>query len=95
MAACASEGEDVRERNYVLFFENEGDTWLAFRSVDMLGDLQEKLHVYRVGFDVDGEFAYQGTDDASKIPLANFEGASMEDYGPGPWRRLPGEATCD
>ena len=93
--ACASEGEGVRERNYVLFFENEGSTWLAFRSVDLLDDLQAELHAYRIGFDDQGDFVYQGEDAVLRIPLANFEGAAMDDFGPGPWRRRPGEAACD
>lgn len=93
--ACATEGEGVRERNYVFFFELEGDTWVGFRSADLLGDLSEELHAYRLGFDDDGAFQAQGDDAVIQLLLGRGEGTPMADFGPGPWRRLPGEAACD
>jgi hypothetical protein len=92
--ACASEGEGVRERNYVVFFELEGATWVGFRSAGLLGDLSEELHAYRVGFDEQGDFAPQGEDGAFQLLLTGGDELPMADFGPGPWRRLPGELAC-
>lgn len=93
--ACASEGEGVRERNYVFFFELDGASWVGFRSADLLGDSSEELHLYRLGFEADGGFASMGDDAVIKLLLGRGDGLEMGDFGPGPWRRLPGEAACD
>jgi len=93
--ACGSEGEGVRERNYVVFFELDGATWVGFRSADLLGDQSEELHLYRLGFDDDGAFASIDDDDVIKLLLGRGDETAMGDFGPGPWRRLPGHAACD
>ncbi len=93
--ACGSEGEGVRERNYVVFFELDGASWVGFRSADLLGDTSEELHLYRLAFDEDGGFQRVDDDGIIKLLLGRGEDTVMGDFGPGPWRRLPGEAVCE
>jgi len=90
-ASPCGESEGVRERNYVLFFELDGSTWLGFRSTDLIGDLQSELHLYRVAF---SEAGFGPFEETVKLPLAGFAGAALEDFGPGPWRRTPAEPVC-
>jgi hypothetical protein len=93
--ACAGEGEGVRERNYVFFFELDGATWVGFRSADLLQDSSEELHLYRLDLEADGGFASIEQDGVIKLLLGRGEGLDKGDFGPGPWRRLPGDAICD